>query len=243
MKIYRRPRVWIMLAFLLLLNLAMGLVCRNVESLNIQSMYTFMSISINIYPLILIFAIVIASDIVSSEFSWGTIKLLLTRPLKRWKVLVSKYLAMLLFALFFSLVLFGCSGLVGYILWENVEDLKEQLVISQMLLLYLLRFIDLIMYVTLTFMLSTVFLSSTLAIVVSMILFMTKSYIIIILDGINPNLAKYFVYAHSNLTHFFDGTETYNGGILGFSLTLIIFHFVLFNLISWYVFKKRDISV
>jgi ABC-2 type transport system permease protein len=40
---------------------------------------------------------VIGSDLVSSEFSEGTVTLLLTRPVARWKVLLSKLLAMALF--------------------------------------------------------------------------------------------------------------------------------------------------
>lgn len=40
---------------------------------------------------------VIASDLVSGEHAAGTMKLLLTRPVKRWKILLSKWIALLLF--------------------------------------------------------------------------------------------------------------------------------------------------
>jgi ABC-2 type transport system permease protein len=40
---------------------------------------------------------VVGADLVSSEFSEGTVTLLLTRPVARWKVLFSKYVAMFLF--------------------------------------------------------------------------------------------------------------------------------------------------
>jgi ABC-2 type transport system permease protein len=64
---------------------------------------------------------VFGADLVSSEFAEGTITLLLTRPVARWKVLVSKVVAMVLFttltllAAFFlawgiSGVAFGWSG-------------------------------------------------------------------------------------------------------------------------------------
>src|SRR4051812_43633823 len=39
---------------------------------------------------------IVASDLVSSENSQGTIKLLLTRPVQRWKILMSKYVTLLL---------------------------------------------------------------------------------------------------------------------------------------------------
>ena len=59
---------------------------------------TFMRIFVenSIDLLLPLLVMVIVADLVSSESSGGTIKLLLTRPVKRWRILLSKYLAMLL---------------------------------------------------------------------------------------------------------------------------------------------------
>lgn len=46
-------------------------------------------------PLIIM---IISADIVSSEHSTGTIKLLLTRPVRRWKILMSKLITVVFFA-------------------------------------------------------------------------------------------------------------------------------------------------
>ena len=54
---------------------------------------------------------IVAIDIVSGERSDGTMKMLLTRPIRRWKIL-SKYVTMLFFI---SLILF-LVGLFAYIL-------------------------------------------------------------------------------------------------------------------------------
>ncbi|MFC3884848.1 ABC transporter permease subunit [Bacillus songklensis] len=65
---------------------------------------------------------VVAADLVSSEYSIGTVKLLLTRPVKRWKILLSKYMT-LIFSVSLIMLLFGVlsyliSGLVfGYKGW------------------------------------------------------------------------------------------------------------------------------
>ncbi len=40
---------------------------------------------------------IVAIDIVSGERSDGTMKMLLTRPIRRWKILLSKYVTMLFF--------------------------------------------------------------------------------------------------------------------------------------------------
>lgn len=66
---------------------------------------------------------IIAIDIVSGERSDGTIKLLLTRPVKRWKVLLSKYVTMLLstsiIVLLVGILSYLISGLVlGYSGWN-----------------------------------------------------------------------------------------------------------------------------
>ena len=80
----------------------------------------FMSNSVNLFIPLLI--VIIASDLVSGEVTSGTIKLLLTRPIKRWKILTSKLIALLLFV---SIVVvltggmaYGISGMVfGYGGW------------------------------------------------------------------------------------------------------------------------------
>lgn len=53
---------------------------------------------------------VLASDIVSAENAEGTDKLLLTRPVRRWKVLFSKMITVYMFAILTLL----CGGLIAY---------------------------------------------------------------------------------------------------------------------------------
>lgn len=53
---------------------------------------------------------VLGSDIVSAETAEGTDKLLLTRPVRRWKILLSKLAALYIFA---TLTLL-CGGVLGY---------------------------------------------------------------------------------------------------------------------------------
>ena len=50
----------------------------------------FVENSLNL--LLPLLVMVVAADLVSSEHSQGTVKLLLTRPIKRWRILLSKYI-------------------------------------------------------------------------------------------------------------------------------------------------------
>lgn len=75
-----------------------------------------------VHLLLPLLIMIIAADLVSSEYSLGTVKILLTRPIKRWKVLLSKYITLVLtvsLVLFiFGALSFLISGLVfGYQGW------------------------------------------------------------------------------------------------------------------------------
>ncbi|PEZ04306.1 ABC transporter permease [Bacillus sp. AFS018417] len=66
---------------------------------------------------------IVAIDIVSGERSDGTMKMLLTRPIRRWKILLSKYVTMVLFIslilLFVGVLSYVISGIVfGYSGWN-----------------------------------------------------------------------------------------------------------------------------
>ena len=68
----------------------------NVAPLDYKSMATVVLDSKYLMIMVSIFTIIVAGGIVAGEFSTGTIKLLLIRPINRTKILVSKYLATLL---------------------------------------------------------------------------------------------------------------------------------------------------
>lgn len=73
-------------------------------------MRIFLENSIDLF--IPLMVMVIASDLVSSEHSLGSIKLLLTRPVKRWKVLLSKYITLCIAV---SLII-AIAGILSYVI-------------------------------------------------------------------------------------------------------------------------------
>src|SRR5690606_24981281 len=56
--------------------------------------------------------VVVAADILSSEYGQGTIKLLLSRPVRRWKILLSKYVALILVTSLLLLI----AGILAYLI-------------------------------------------------------------------------------------------------------------------------------
>lgn len=80
---------------------------------------------------------VIGADIVSSEHSTGTIKLLLTRPVPRWRVLLSKLITLIMFVslilLMITLLSYLIAGIVfGYKGWTEPILTGFQLVGDQL---------------------------------------------------------------------------------------------------------------
>ncbi|WP_047154938.1 ABC transporter permease [Aneurinibacillus tyrosinisolvens] len=80
----------------------------------------FMANAVSLFIPLLI--VVIASDLVSGEHTSGTIKVLLTRPVKRWKIITSKLMALILFVsavvILTGAIAYLISGLVfGYGGW------------------------------------------------------------------------------------------------------------------------------
>lgn len=71
----------------------------------------FVNNSVSLFIPLLIMAV--ASDLVSGERTTGTIKMLLTRPVRRWKVLFSKMAALLMFVSLIVLSVFVISYLIS----------------------------------------------------------------------------------------------------------------------------------
>ncbi|NFG26498.1 bacitracin ABC transporter permease [Clostridium botulinum] len=130
-----------------------------------------------------IIAIIIGGGIVANEFSKGTIRLLLIRPVSRWKVLLSKLLSVLIIS--FGIVILGTTILVissGYV--YGFETLKTPILetingtitkidyIQYMMPKLMISVSSLIFITSLVFMISTVARNTALAVAISMVLYL-----------------------------------------------------------------------
>lgn len=202
--------------------------------------------------IVTIFTVVIAADIVAGEFTAGTIKLLLIRPASRSKVLLSKYLSTILFSLLLLVVLFFSAFLLNGFLYGFTEvgspylyvDQSMRVQESNMLLhawsTYALRSVELVMVVTLAFMISTVFRSSSLAIGLSLLLLFLGQGITLFF--IRWPWGKFWLFANTDLTQYIEGTPLAEGMSMSFSVAVLIAYFLFLNLLSWSIFKKRDVA-
>ena len=214
--------------------------------------WSFVTDAQNLIFLAGIFTIVIAASIVSSEFTWGTVKLLLIRPLSRSKILLSKYMTVLLFCLFQLALIYILSSLVGLILFglpsSDIPHLAftngevvEQNIVIHLIGQYFLSSIDIVMIATMAFMISAVFRNSSLAISLSLFLLFMGGTVTMLLAS-RFEWTKYFLFANTDLSVYFDGVPPIEGMTLTFSIIMLVVYFVVFHVLAFWIFRKRDIA-
>ncbi|RNF39207.1 ABC transporter permease [Planococcus salinus] len=199
--------------------------------------------------LVTLFTVVVAAGIVASEFSQGTIKMLLTRPVKRWKILTSKYITSMIFGVLLAVITVAVTALAGLIFfgigdgvflrWDGSEVVEGSFWL-QALKLAALSFASTWMIGTFAFMLGTVFRSSSLAIGLSIFLMFTGVQAVFLLS--NYEIVKYYLFTHTDLTQYYTGTMLVPDITMTMSLIVLFVYFVIFMAISYWMFSKRDVT-
>lgn len=216
----------------------------------------FVAENAGLLSIVSLLTIIIAAGIVAHEFRWGTIKLLLIRPISRTKILLSKYISVLFFALFtliFVLIIswitgafiFGIeavdSNMMVYNFALNEEyNFKVVSVMSEIVSGYGYGLVNLVMMSTFAFMMSTVFRNSSLAIGTAIFLMMGGTIIVGVFA--EKSFAKYILFANTDLKQYADGTPLLEGMTLGFSITVLSVYYLIFLVSSWIFFVKRDVA-
>lgn len=199
--------------------------------------------------LVLMFAVIAAASIVAAEFSQGTIKMLLSRPVKRWKILTSKYITSLLYALVLSIIALIANVVAGYIFFDAgsgaMLDVRGGEVVEvsywgRVLALYGLTYIGIMVFTTFAFMIGSVFRTSSLAIGLSIFLMFMGPNIVFFLS--KYEITKYILFAHTDLTGYITGNMFISGITWPLSAAVLTVYVVLFLFISYWSFTKRDVT-
>lgn len=251
MKIYRRPRTWVMLAILLIVTLAPSVLMMTLPGEGPSSMWEAFPVNMTIgIFLVTVYSVVIAAETVAGEFSTGTIKLLMIRPWSRSKILLSKYVTVVLFSLLFLLILFVWNSLTTWLMFGGdasyrigADNLTPLSYYGQR---HVYEFLTLLMVVTLSFLISTVFRSGSFAIGLAMFLLFAGQGISSLFMLLGQEWAKYLLFLHMNLSRYLDQPVVRMGDLgdftLGLSLAVLAVYYAVFISITWYIFNKRDIA-
>ena len=199
--------------------------------------------------LVTLFAVIIAAGIVAIEFSQGTIKMLLTRPVSRLKVLTSKYVTVLLFGVVMAFVAWLMTVICGFVLFDasGVDYLKwtgskvvEQSYWVRSIYLMVLAFTNVFVTATFAFMIGSVFRSNALAIGIAMFLWLMGDTIVMFIR--KYEIAKYLFFTHTDLTQYETGFRLVDDITMPFSIAVLAVYVIVFLVVSFGVFMKRDVT-
>ena len=220
---------------------------------------TFMQQAIFLFLPLLI--IMLAADMVSGESSSGTIKLLLVRNVPRWKILLSKYLTLIILevmVVFFAFVLsaiisgffFGFGGWLapvatGFKVLAGKLDSSSVLNVPQWqysLMVYSLAFYVAVVVGSISFMISILVKSTAASIGIIMSTLVAGNFLSFFLS--DWKITRYMFMVHLRLTDYLSGSfQPIEGMNMLFSITVLLGWVIASIIISFVYFTKQDILV
>ena len=200
--------------------------------------------------------IMIAGTIMSEEFNKGTIKLLLVKPYSRTKILLSKFITVMLMVIFVVLIMGIMQLLVGGVVFGfdslsepvvaynfNTNSLQEINVFVYFLTQFLAQLPIFILLATLAFALGTIFTNSALAITISLLGYIAANIINQLAISYNIKFLEYFVTMNWDLSQYlFGNLPNMEGMTMSFSIITCIVYFLIMVIPTWIIFKKKNIK-
>ncbi|WP_297517334.1 ABC transporter permease [uncultured Clostridium sp.] len=207
----------------------------------------------------IVFTLILASGLISAEFSKGTIKLLLIRPVSRFKILLSKLIAVYIigyFVLFGSMILltissgilFGFSDYLTPILKISSGVIVTHAYIGSLILAILYLSLSVLLFTTLAFTLSIVTKSTAASLASSLIIFIGAPIITIILFTKDfiwfditplPYLNLPFVGVIKVFSSMFNSKAILSHSLGGIEVAILT---IILAIIGFVVFIKSDVN-
>ncbi|MBN2259239.1 MAG: ABC transporter permease subunit [Clostridiales bacterium] len=205
--------------------------------------------------------LILASDLVSGEFTSGTIKLLMTRAVPRWKILLGKYIALLMMTTLVILLIAILSTLIagfyfdywgfdepmptGFHLIEGTLDSSGVIMVSglqYMFFIYALTWGVAVVIASITLMISILVNTTATAIGIILSTLIGGQFLQYFLS--DWPIAKYFYVSNLNLSKYLTGSyQPIEGMSLAFSTGVLLSWLFVSLLVSFTVFIRKDILV
>lgn len=234
-------------------------VYKNTANMGVNSMggsemgfWDVFTMSPELVSLVGLLIIVIAGASVATEFHQGTIKFLLINPVKRWKILLSKYFTCITIGYIFIIILYvvcipaigllhGFDGLnIPYLYVEDgyVHQMSSFLYVAKQ---FLFNSIDVVVMASLAFAISSLIRSSALAIGVSVFFMFAGTTITALLSQLGQDWGRYLIFANTDISGIINGNSLFPQHTVGFALIVIVAHMAVFLLTAWDGFTKRNV--
>ena len=205
---------------------------------------------------IIILIVMIAGTIVSEEFNKGTVKLLLIKPYSRGKILLSKYLTMLIMIVFSIVAVVLIELVVGGVIFGfdslsvpvveynfNINQIQTINIFAYLGIQVLAQLPIIILLATLAFALSTIFTNSALAITIALLGYMSPSIINTLVIQYKVEFMRYFVTMNWNLSEYmFGNLPSMEGMTMSFSIVVSLVYLIIMLIPTFIIFKKKNIK-
>ena len=223
----------------------------------IGNLRTIMESFFEEYLLMLIIMIfMIAGSITSQEFSKGTIKLLLLKPYSRFKILLSKYITVILSIIVAFVIMFLIQFVVGGVFFGFdsladpliiYSDINDSITIVNVFNYVFMKFVALLPFFlllsTLSFAVSTIFTNTALAVVIGFVGYIGGNMISELLASLKYWWIKYIFCFNWDLTpYIFNYYPSIKGISLAFSITVCVIYLLLLLVPTFILFKRKDIT-
>lgn len=205
---------------------------------------------------IVLLILIVSSTILTDEFRDGTIKLLLIKPYSRGKILLGKYLSVVIFMGITILFLIVIQLLIGGIIF-GMDSLKlpvvayhfelgktvEYSIFSYMMIQILAKIPFLLMMITIAIVLGVLTNSSVLAMIFPLTLYLFNSSLSSLCIKYKLEFMKYLVNINWNLNDYLFGGISDNPYIsFKFSIVILISYFFVLWVLTFICFKRKDIK-
>ncbi|MDU1411980.1 MAG: ABC transporter permease subunit [Clostridium sp.] len=208
-----------------------------------------------------ILVIIIGGGMVASEFSKGTIRLLLIRPVSRWKVLLSKLLSLLIIGFAVSVIgivilsistgfVYGMDTYKIPLLETYNNGIIEVNFFKYLIPKIALSSISIIFIASLVFMISTLAKNTALAVAISMVLYLGTPFITELLVSMNQIwiVNTFIPYINSSYFRLMPMTEEILASTHGMAMNFLsggiqlLILSILMLIITFGIFIKKDVK-
>ncbi|HEX9024950.1 MAG TPA: ABC transporter permease subunit [Clostridium sp.] len=228
-KLFKRSKYKILLICIGILSMALGIISNftggliNVSLSNLP--LNILSILTNVLiPLVIFMAV---ADLFAAEQENGTIKAIITRPMSRNEILVSKMISILIYVISILVITFIVSSVMGIFFGRTTV-----INIPEIFIAYVVSIFPIIPTILLSILISQLSKSSSSSVMLSVLV-----YIIIMLSGIViPSISSMIFISYTNWYKLFIGAQmpiksilTIIGLLLGYSLVFFSGAYALFE--------------
>ena len=205
---------------------------------------------------IIIFIIMIAGGIVSSEFEKGTVKMLLVKPYKRGKILLAKYIVSLLMILFIFVITVVFQVIVGGVVFGfdslsipavvynfNTNSVVTYNMFEYVLIIAVNKLPIYVLLTTLSFALSSIFANTVIAVVLPILGNVASAVINQLASVYSIRELAIFPTLNWDFSQFLFGRlPAYEFTSLGFAVCVCVVYWAIMVSVAWIAFRKREIK-